>query len=145
MPVQITQLQEHACFRDLTEDQLLSINQLSNIESFSPGHNLFEEGKPGDYLYLLTQGEIDVFYNIGEGGPVQVDQVYAEDFLGCSVLMPPYTYTASTRSLTEIEVLKIDAKALRNLMKDNCQLGFAIQQHIMQMLMDRIIWFRLSV
>ena len=143
MPAQIIQLQEHACFRDLTEDQLVSINPLTSVETFSPGYILFKEGKPGDYLYLLTKGEIEVFYNIGEGGPALVDQIDTEEFFGCSVLIPPFTYTATTRSLTEIEVMKIDAKVLRNLMKENCQLGFAIQQQIIQMLLDRIVWFRL--
>jgi CRP-like cAMP-binding protein len=144
MGIQIEKLRQHACFRDLPEDQLNGFTKLCSIEMVPPGQILFKEGMPGDYLYLLIQGEIEVFYNIGEGGPVQVDLMCAEEFTGCSALVPPYTYTATTQSHTELEVLKMDAKALRKLMKENCHLGFSIQQHIMRMLMDRIIWFRLG-
>ena len=145
MPVKITQLQEYSCFRELTEDQLAAIGQLANVVVYSSGHTLFEDGKSGDFIYLLTNGEVEVLYSIGEGGPIQVDRIYAKELIGCSVLIPPYTYTATTRSLTKIEVLQIDAEALRKLMKEHCQLGFAIQKQIMQMLMDRIISLRLGV
>jgi CRP-like cAMP-binding protein len=145
MVIQIEKLKQHTCFRDLPDDHLILIYNLCSVETYPPGQILFDEGMPGDYLYLITEGEIEVFYNIGEGGPIQVDQVLAEEFVGCSALVPPYTYTATTQSQTGVEVLKINAKALRKLIKENWQLGFAIQQQIMRMLMDRIIWFRLGV
>jgi CRP-like cAMP-binding protein len=117
---------------------------LAKVASFPPGRKLFGEGTPGDYLYFLTSGSVDLFYHLGEGGPVKVDRVTAEEFVDCSVLIPPYKYTATAQSVTEITLLEIDARVLRHLMKEDCQLGFAIQQHILQILMDQVIWFRLS-
>jgi CRP-like cAMP-binding protein len=95
-------------------------------------------------MYLLASGEVEVLYNIGDEGPTQVDLVSGGEVIGCSALVPPYTYTATTRCLTEAEVLELDAVALQQLMKEDCSLGFALQQQVMRVLMDRIINFRLG-
>jgi len=145
MSGKIIQLQEYVCFRGLTEDRLSTVSQLANVVSYPPGQVLFQEGKSGDSVYFITKGKVDIFYSIGEEGPAKVDQVFAEELIGCSALIPPFTYIATTKSQTDIEVLKIDANALRSLMKENCPLGFTIQQNIMQMLMNRITNFRLGL
>jgi len=64
--------------------------------------------------------------------------------IGCSALVSPYKYTSTTRSLTKIDVLAIEAIALRELMHEDCPLGFSVQQHIIRFLMDQIINFRLG-
>jgi CRP-like cAMP-binding protein len=89
--------------------------------------------------------EVEVLYNIGEEGPSQVDRVQSGEIIGCSALVNPYTYTSTTRSLTEIESIVIDAEALRKLMIEDCLLGFSIQKHLIRMLLDRIIDLRLGV
>jgi CRP/FNR family cyclic AMP-dependent transcriptional regulator len=144
MPVKISQLQEYTCFQSISEDQLESIRHIADIVLYPPGHTLFEEGEYGGSIYFLIRGEVDLFFNIGEGGPFQVDQIYPEELVGCATLIPPYRYTSTAQSQTEIEVLKIDAEALRTLMKENCLLGFTVQQNMIQMLMDRITNFRLG-
>jgi len=75
---------------------------------------------------------------------VRVDIVSGEEVVGCAALVPPYVNTATVRSLSEIEVLALDANDLRKLMKEDCSLGFSIQQQIMRMLLDRITNFRLE-
>jgi CRP-like cAMP-binding protein len=145
MPTDPDYLQNFSCFCDLSEDQRKAVAQLANAVCFAPGYVLSGEDKPGDYLYLLASGEVEVMYNIGEEGLTRVDLVSGEEVIGCSALVPPFTYTSTTRCLMEIEVLKLDAKALRKLMQEDCSLGFSIQQRIMMFLMDRIVDFRLGI
>ena len=144
MSVDPTYLQKFACFQDLSGEQRKSVAELVEAKCFYPEYTLFEENDPGDFLYLLAEGEVEVLYSISESGPTRVDQVAAEEIVGCSALVPPYVYTSTTRSLTEIEVLMIDVRALRDLMREDCPLGFSIQQHFMRVLMDRIMNFRLG-
>jgi CRP-like cAMP-binding protein len=144
MPTDPSYLRKFSCFRDLSESQLDSIAELTTSICFPEGRLLFEEGKPAKNIYLLIQGEVEVLYKIGEEGPVRVDTVLGEEIVGCAALVPPYENTSSIRSITEIEVLEIDAIALRNLMREDCAVGFSIQQHIMMMLLDRIMNFRLG-
>ncbi|MGD2155767.1 MAG: cyclic nucleotide-binding domain-containing protein [Anaerolineales bacterium] len=145
MPVDPTYLRDFRCFEDLSDEQRQAVAKLAKAECFYPEYTLFEENRPGEHLFLIAMGEVEVLYGISESGPTRVDQVGAGEIVGCSALVPPYEHTSTTRSLTEIEVLIVDANALRELMREDCSLGFSIQQHIMQLLMDRITDLRLAV
>jgi CRP/FNR family cyclic AMP-dependent transcriptional regulator len=144
MPTDPSYLQKFSCFRDLSENQRNTIAQLATAVCFPEGYVLCEEGKPGEHLYLLANGQVEVLYSIGEDAPMRVDLISGEDIIGCCTLVPPYIYTSTVRSLTETEMLEIDADALRNLMREDCPLGFVIQRQVMSILMDRITSFRLG-
>ena len=144
MPTDPKYLQDFPCFRNLTKDQINSLAEITNAVCYPPGYVLFEEGKPGERLFFLVKGDVEVLYNIGEAGQVCVDKVSGEEVVGCSALVEPYTYAATERSLTEVEVLETDVGALRELMQNDCSLGFSIQQHIIRILMDRVLDLRLG-
>lgn len=144
MPTYPIFLRDFSCFRDLSDDQLKAIVQITNVVCYPPGQILFEEGKPGERLFFLVKGDVEVLYSIGEADQVRVDTVSGEDAVGCSALVEPYTYTATERSLTEVEVLEVDAASLRELMQKDCRLGLSLQQHIIRVLMERILNLRLE-
>ncbi len=144
MPTDPNYLRDFSCFRDLSDDQINSLAEMTNAVCYPPGHVLFEEGKPGECLFFLVKGDVEVLYNIGEASQVRVDKKSGEEIVGCSALVEPYTYTATERSLTEVEVLEVDAISLRELMQNDCRLGFSIQQHIIRILMDRVLDLRLE-
>jgi len=144
MPTDPEYLRDFPCFRDLSDDQVNFLAEITNAVCYPPGYTLFEEGKPGEHLFFLVKGDVEVLYNIGEGGQVRVDKVSGEEVVGCSALVEPYTYSATERSLTEVEVLETDARELRELMQNDCHLGFSIQQQIIRILMDRVLDLRLG-
>jgi len=144
MPTDPKYLQDISCFRNLSDDQVNSLAEMTNAVCYPPGYVLFEEGKPGERLFFLVRGDIEVLYNIGEAGQVRVDTVKGEEIVGCSALVEPYVYTATERSLTEVEVLEVDAVSLRELMQRDTRLGLSLQQHIIRVLMDRVLDLRLE-
>jgi CRP-like cAMP-binding protein len=144
MPVDAKYIKKFHCFEDLSDEQCEAVAALADAECFYPGHTLFEENAPGSFIYLLVEGEVEVLYAIGESGPARVDKMGEGDIVGCSSLVPPYNHTSTTRSLTKIDVLAVDAKALRELMQADYSLGFSIQQHLLMSFMDQIINFRLG-
>ncbi|MFL7891662.1 MAG: Crp/Fnr family transcriptional regulator [Anaerolineales bacterium] len=144
MPTDPKYLQNFSCFESLSRDQLQAVAEITNAVCYPSGYVLFEEGNPGDRLFFLMKGSVEVFYQIGEETRVNVDTVKGEDIVGCSVLVEPFTYTATEKSLTEVEVLEIDAAGLRNLMQNDRDLGFLIQKYVIDVLMDRILDLRLE-
>jgi CRP/FNR family transcriptional regulator, cyclic AMP receptor protein len=144
MPTDPEYLRDFSCFRSLSDDQVNSLAEITNAVCYPLGYVLFEEGKPGERLFFLVKGDVEVLYNIGEAGQVRVDKVSGEEVVGCSALIEPYTYTATERSLTEVEVLEINVEALRELMQNDCRLGLSIQQHIIRVLMERVLDLRLE-
>ncbi len=92
----------------------------------------------------MVKGEVEVLFSIGEEGLAQVDHLGKDQVAGCDVLVPPFTYRFTARSLDEIEVLMIGAAKLRALMQEDCELGLLIQQRIIQILLDQIVDLQLS-
>lgn len=137
-------LKNYDCLQDLDDSQLHEIAQLSEAECFYPGHTLFEDGSPGTHIYLLAKGKLEILFAIGEAGSVLVDHLSAGQVAGCPALVPPYTYRSTARSLTEVEVLKIDALGLRKLIEGDCSLGLKLQRRIVQALLDQIVDLQLS-
>jgi CRP-like cAMP-binding protein len=145
MPTDPDHLKRYACFRTLTEDQRRAVAHLAKEVCYEAERVLFREGQRGTQLYMLSAGEVEVLYNIGEEGPVCVDTVGGGEILGCSTLVKPYTYTSTVRCLNEIEALVIDSAALRELMEENPSIGYEIQRQIIQLLLDRVIDLRLGM
>ena len=144
MAVEGKYLEQFPMFNDLNDAQRVNIAQLCEAECFYTGYNLFEDGEPGTKVYLLVKGKVEVLFAIGEGGLVSVDQIGKGSVIGCSALVAPYTYTSTTRSRSEIEILAVDAVGLRKLIDEDPAMGVSIQKHLIRVLLDRIMDFRLG-
>jgi CRP-like cAMP-binding protein len=136
---------EYPLFSELSAEQMYAVRQLCREECFYPGYTLFEDGEAATKMYVLVDGEIEVFFAIGEAGMVQVDRVGAGEIFGCSALVPPYVHTSTARPKTRVEVLELDAAALRKLFEDDPRLAVSIQQYVIQCLLARIVDFRLEL
>ena len=145
MPTELKWLKRYKCFESLSDEQLNSVAQITQAVCYPAGQVLCEEGEPGKNMFFMVKGEVEILYNIGEEDKARVDLLSNEEVFGCSVLIEPYTYSATVRCLKEIEVLALDAIALRNLMKQDCSLGLKIQQYIINSLMGQIVDLRLGM
>lgn len=135
-------IRKFECFRQLSDEQVEEIAEISNSICYPAGHVLVEEGERGEILYLLIQGDIDVFYRNPETGLEKVDTVSSEEVIGCSAMVPPYTYSATEKTLSEVEVLEIKTDALRSIIEEDPEVGLKIQEHIIKILNNRILELR---
>jgi CRP-like cAMP-binding protein len=136
---------EYPLFSELSAEQMRAVIELCREECFYPGRTLFEDGEPATKMYVLVEGEIEVFFAIGDAGMVKVDRLCPGEIFGCSALVPPYIHTSSARPSTQIEVLEIDAAALRELFMVDPRLAVSIQKQVIQCLLARIIDLRLGM
>lgn len=103
---------------------------------------LVEEGEKGEILYLLIDGDIDVYYRNPETDLEKVDTISSEEVIGCSAMVPPYVYTATEKTLSDVEVLEIKTDALRDIIQQDPDIGLKIQEHIIKILNNRILELR---
>jgi CRP-like cAMP-binding protein len=136
---------QYPLFRGLSDEQMHAIRKLCQEECFYPGYTLYQDGEPANTMFVLVDGEIEVSFAIGEAGLVQVDRIGPGETFGCSALVPPYLHMSTARAKTRIEVLEIDATALRELLEDDLRLAVTIQQHIIQNLLAHMVDLRLGL
>lgn len=138
-------LREFSCFDGISEDFIEKIAEFSDAVCYPADTVLFKEGEVGKKLYFLRSGEVEVLFSVGEEGQVKVDTLASEDIAGCSALIEPYTYTATEKSITDVEVLEIDNNAFRKLMEEDCCFGLKVHQQILKLMMDRIFDYRMKI
>jgi voltage-gated potassium channel len=135
---------EYPLFNELSAEQMTAVKKLCREECFYPGYIMFKEGEPATKMYALAEGEIEVFYTIGEAEMVRVDQAGRHEILGCAALIPPYVYTSTACVKTRAVVLELDSVALRKLFEEDPRLAVSIQRQIIECLQMRIVDLRLG-
>ena len=137
-------LHEYPLFEGLTEEQMQEVLNVCREECFLPDAILFEEGQPAKEIFVLVEGEVEESFTAGEAVLTPIHPVGVGEIIGCPAFVPPYTHSCTARSLTQIEVLAIDAAGLRKLFAQDCRLAVSVQQFVIQALLERIGKLRLA-
>ena len=144
MSTQVEYIKSLTCFKDLSAEDQIAIAQISDGVCYPPGYVLFKEGEKANKLYLIVKGQAEAILNIGEDGQVRVETLSDDLIAGCSALLEPHFYSATERSISDIEVLEIDIMSLEKLIHENCHLGLRLYENIIKVLTNRIFELRLA-
>ena len=104
------------------------------------GAVLFAEGQTVESLYLLIEGNVDLYYEEIDHPRHQppAAQVNAGEAFGISALIEPYRATATARAASTSRLLKIEARALRALCEVDCKMGYALMRQAAQIALERL-------
>jgi cAMP-dependent protein kinase regulator len=96
-----------ALFRPLPIQERKSILGKFTMEVFPAGATVLEEGTPGDSLYIIKKGEVEVYTVDMQGADLKLAQLKEGDFFGEISLLKGQPRTASVRVLQEAELLRL--------------------------------------
>jgi signal transduction histidine kinase len=111
----LDELRRVPLFADLSEEDLDRLYQMVETISLQPGKLLFEEGSPGDALYVILDGELEVIKRQG-GQDVVLAVRGAGEFIGELSLLEQAPRSASVRTLRESRMLVISQVAFQTLL-----------------------------
>jgi cAMP-dependent protein kinase regulator len=78
-----------------------------SVEEFPEGAIVLEEGAPGDCLYMIKSGEVEVFTSDGKGGKLALANLKEGDYFGEISLISGRPRTASVRVLKPAELVRL--------------------------------------
>jgi len=105
-------------FHDLSDDDVAQLCQTSHRMRRGPGDLVMREGTPGDGLYIVLEGEIEVSKR--EAGEDVVLAVRgAGEFLGEMSLLESSPRTASVHAVDEVDLMVIDPAAFQSLLANS--------------------------
>ncbi len=79
-------------------------------ETFPAGAAVLQEGSPGDFLYVIKQGEVEIFTTDPKLGRVALARLREGDFFGEISLLTGRPRTASVVALRPAELVRVDKK-----------------------------------
>ena len=106
-------------FENLTEDELNTILQLAFIKDYKKGFNLFFEGMRGGVMYIILEGEIQI-YKMSEGTEHEIIRLAHGEYLGELTLIDENEVrSASARFTKDTSLLVITKKCFNTMLETN--------------------------
>lgn len=88
-----------------------------DVVHFPAGQVLFNYGDPGDSLYVIRSGEVEVFFKDDTGARIVLDTARAGDVFGELSLLDGGPRTASVVATQDVEALRVDRSNLDHFLK----------------------------
>lgn len=130
-------LRAMALCRALSAAELDTIAAIVEKRAFDAGGELFREGEPGDGLYLLLSGEINVVKR-GKDGEHVLAKLEPGAVLGEMSLITSDARSATGRALTRSSVLRLPAAQFRSLLDAGSSAALKIAAAIAEVLARRL-------
>jgi len=101
----------------------------TDIVSYAPGQAIFRKGEPGDRMYIVLEGEVDLI-----AGYLAHETAGPGSLLGETALLDRRPRSASAIARTDCKLAPVDAKRFSILVQESPL--FAV--HVMRTMADRL-------
>jgi len=110
-------LAEVPLFQLLSEDERNLLATELDLVRYGAGEIVFVTGDPGDSMYVIRTGEVEVFFKDDTGAKVPLETLGPGDFFGELSLLDSGPRTASAVVTRAVEALRVDRRDLDQLLK----------------------------
>jgi CRP/FNR family cyclic AMP-dependent transcriptional regulator len=133
-------LAQASLFEGLTEEQLKAIADICEEVTCQHGEVLFWESDPAEWLYILLEGEINIFAKLSSRPERVTLSVLNQPYqtLAWSGLVAPNVYTASALCESDCRLVGIDGQALMELLEQDKEIGFVVMRRIAELISSRM-------
>ncbi|HEX6185829.1 MAG TPA: DUF1003 domain-containing protein [Pyrinomonadaceae bacterium] len=108
MPVDPAALGEVEFFTLLGDEDRRALSEVVDLVRLDGGETLFRAGEPGESLYLVRAGEVELSINDNVGQKITLDTAGPGDFFGEIALLDSGPRTATAVALVESELIELD-------------------------------------
>ncbi|MGE5430823.1 MAG: aspartate ammonia-lyase [Syntrophomonadaceae bacterium] len=131
-------IKEIELFKDLTEDERRLLSDQIEIETYAANSVVFAENTPRKNLFIIYEGEIELFKKTPFGEEKRLSIFSKYDFLGEGALMDDSPHSTSARTLLNSTLFKISREQFHELFKQNSTLGSKILSRIARVISRRM-------
>jgi CRP-like cAMP-binding protein len=119
-----------AIFKGLNEDMIDLLSPLFETFSCQPGTVIFQQGDRAEFLYLLTDGKVDMSFKPYDGIPITVSHVGKGGLFGWSAVVGSDKYTSSAVAIENVEAFRVHGSELRKFCVEHPKEGKDILEHL---------------
>lgn len=130
-------LKTMALCRALSDAELTTIGAIVETQDLATGKELFREGDPGNGLFLVVAGEIDIIKR-GPRGERSLARLAPGGVLGEMSLVTSDVRSATGRALVDSRVLRLPAQPFRKLLGEGSTAALKIAAAIAELLARRV-------
>jgi len=119
-----------ALFRSLSHPERKRLLQMFILQEFAAGDLVLEEGQPGDSLYLIKRGEVEVFTRDVQGEILTLACMREGDFFGEIALITGRPRTASVKARQAVELLRLQRDDFNGVLKTHPEILAILEESL---------------
>ena len=112
MPCDTEMMKGVELFEHLNDDDRHSLAQVIDLRKLAAGETLFKAGEPGDSLFVVRQGEVEVYIKDTTGQKIILTVVGTGEIFGELALLHAGARTATAVALADTDLLELDREDL---------------------------------
>lgn len=124
-------------FRELSQQGLRFVRELMHIREYQAGEVVFEEGEPGQGMYVILEGEVRVVLRDREG-EVEIVRLKSGDFFGEFSLIDEAPRSATVIATKPTRLGGFFRPDLKELLERNPRQGVKVLWNLAEVLTDRL-------
>ena len=136
--VSIDQFHTVPALKGLTPAELDVVDTITFSVALKPGQTLFKEGDPGDGMYVIVSGSVEVTKTVDEGARWQIAQHGPGVCFGEMALLGNQTRAATCAALEPSLLLKVPYKEFSALLKQNSIAALKVTANLARSLSTRL-------
>ena len=137
MPVE--KLKKNEIFGLLNPDEIKRLSPATGIMTLKDGDRIYSEGMPASHLFVLIKGRVELKRPTKGGPSLLIDDLIPENIFGVSSLLGADRYLLNAECVEDSELLKIEGKALRQILDQNPVVGCAMLGRVSQVFFKRYL------
>ena len=123
-------------FSGVKDEDLAQIADLLIERRFPKHKTIVEEGLPGDYMYVIREGRVQVSKLSDDGREKILEFFEAGAFFGEMSLLDDEPRSATVRALTDTRILALSRADFRNVLRRSSDVAMAVVQELTRRLRD---------
>ncbi len=134
----IVRLRRCVLLAGLSEADLLRVSDVAEEVSLKAGQDFLKQNQVGECLYVIASGKILVYHTNGQSVETPIREMSAGDVLGEMSYFSNGTRSASARTLTPAQLLKIPYGSLPHLLKTIPRLAEGLRNLVSRRLSENV-------
>lgn len=106
--------------------------------SYAPGEQIFLEGDPAEWFFLIQRGLVRLELEVAGTGRVEVETLGPDTALGWSWLFSPRRWHLSATATEKTTALVFEAGLVRSLMSSDPVIGYELMRRFATVIFDRL-------
>lgn len=125
-------------FAQLDAEQIKEVISQTSIVHVDAGQDIFADGGPGDSMYVVIVGEVEIIKKIPTGGQRVLATLGSRSVFGEMSLLTEETRSASARAKAKCSLLKIDRKKFQDRLKRGDIVALKMTSHLASIVAARL-------
>ncbi|MCB0284096.1 MAG: aspartate ammonia-lyase [Calditrichae bacterium] len=125
-------------FRDLEDNEIELISTKTDVITYEAHKHVFKENTDREYLYIIHDGEVELYKSTPFGEEKRLSFFSKYDFLAEGSLLDDSPHSTSARALLKTTVIRISRDNFINIAKEHPEIALKIFGHIARIMSRRM-------